>query len=124
MAQAKTGKTALIVDDDPGLCDILRELVGELARVEVCLNWTAARARLAEKRYDLVLLDVYLPDAEILEPLREIRRIDADYPVILMSGNVDRDDNTIDLAMRLGVNRILGKPFDFKGLLEAISEYL
>jgi len=112
----------LIIDDDADLAGLIAcgmESVWTVCRAH---NWTVAQARLRESRFDLILLDVFLPDTGTLDPLRAIREIDLDYPVVLMSGNVDRDDTLVEMAMRLGITRILAKPFRLADLQRHIAE--
>ena len=117
-------KTILVVDDDRDLASILQDALASEYRVVVAGSWATAKAMLTKQHYDLILLDLFLPDAEILEPLRTIRDLDLDYPIIMMSGNVDTQDNIIDRAMRLGVNSIIRKPFDLAGMLERIRQHI
>ena len=106
----------LVIEDDPELPTVIEAALSGQALVIPARNWTDARERLHEETFDLILLDLFLPDVEALEPLEGIREIDPDYPVIVMSGNLDPGDAIVDRLMRLGVNTILAKPFDLEDL--------
>ena len=81
-------RPVLIVEDDralgDGLCLALRDPALELA---LCRTLSAARAALAERAFDLLLLDVNLPDGSGLDLLREIRAAGRALPVILLTAN-------------------------------------
>ena len=124
MAKFEDIPRILVVDDDPELPTVLRAALEEMAEIVIARNWMNARARLEEESFSLIILDLYLPDAVVLEPLERIREIDPDYPVIIMSGHFERDDPVLDRAMRLGVNTIMQKPFDLEKLQEQITAHL
>ncbi len=112
----------LVIDDDPDLGPILAEGLAPRMDVVVAHNWTDARARLRERRFHAVLLDLFLPDAKLMEPLEAIREQDPDYPVILMSGNLDPGDPALDRAMALGVTCLLRKPFTVENLEKRLRD--
>jgi CheY-like chemotaxis protein len=59
---ASAARTALIVDDEPGIGEMLAEMVGKLGyRSEVKASGEAAQAALRERDYDAVLCDLRLP---------------------------------------------------------------
>ena len=62
----------LIVDDELGIRNILSEILVESGyRVATAANANEARAKVAERQYDLVLLDIWMPDTDGLALLRE-----------------------------------------------------
>lgn len=115
----------LIIDDD---ADLRRLLALDLERdfiVTQSGNWLDARRLLTEGGFDLILLDLLLPDVENpLEPLSGIRAVSLDVPVILISGHGDAADDLIDRLMRLGVDTVLRKPFTREDMLAAIAARL
>ena len=87
-------KRILLVDDSAALrgsiCALLAQefpgaMVGEAAAA------SAALALLAEERWDLVLLDLSLPDRGGVETLRELRTLRPDLPVVVMSLHAEAD---------------------------------
>jgi two-component system, NtrC family, response regulator AtoC len=102
----------LIVDDDPTLCGMLRTFLGERG----CDAVLAASADEALERFhadrpDAVLLDIVIPGTmDGLGTLAAIKKIDAEVPVIAMSGQGHA--NTVVQAMRLGACDFVCKPFE------------
>ncbi|NNJ63671.1 MAG: response regulator transcription factor [Dactylosporangium sp.] len=103
----------LIVDDDERLALALR---GALRRrgYEVAHVTTAASA-LASRHYDLVLLDLGLPDADGLDVCRQLRT-SRDIGIIIITGRAKSQDRVLGLAA--GADDYVVKPF---GLLELIA---
>jgi DNA-binding NtrC family response regulator len=105
----------LLVDDDDNLRMIVADrltVIGHRVDEVTCL--AEAVERLERETYQLVLLDVYLPDQEGLEGLRKIRERFSSLPIILMTAH-----GTIDLAveaMKEGAYDFVAKPLDFKHL--------
>jgi DNA-binding NtrC family response regulator len=115
--------TLLIVDDEPTILHAFRRAFrGEV--LEVLTAETAADGlELArERRPDVVVLDVHLPDLNGLEMLRQLRAIDARCPVVFISGRGDADD-AIE-AMKLGAYDYLVKPLELKKVREVVEQAL
>jgi len=110
----------LIVDDDEKLLKVLSATLEK----EGFVVSTAARAeegleRFKEVDFDVVLIDLVLPDMDGIELLKTIRNIDSDFPVIMITGHA-----TIDLAvkaMRMGAFYFIEKPAPTKAILEILK---
>lgn len=112
---------ALVVDDEPGLCAgvarVLRRVKIEapeggepfVFETDAAETGAAARARWAEKPYDLTILDYKLPDASGLDLLREWRERDGDALVIVVTAFASLD--TAVSATKNGAFDFLSKPF-------------
>jgi two-component system nitrogen regulation response regulator GlnG len=92
----------LLIDDDP---DLLRHRVshafpGPTHRVEVARTGAEGLARVAAASPDAILLDLRLPDQSGLDILRQLRRIDARIPVVMVT--VARSSDSAIEAMRHG----------------------
>lgn len=113
----------LIVDDEKNILITLRrafEVAGYQA--EVAGGGRLALEKLRESPYDLVLLDVKMPDIEGLEVLQQLRASGNDVPVLVMSGH-----GTIETAVqatKLGAHDFLEKPISTDKLFLAVENTL
>jgi PAS domain S-box-containing protein len=86
------GARILHVEDDLDLHRVVAAIVGADAVVEQALDLAAARELLARQRFDLVILDLALPDGSGLELLPLLRGVDPPTPVLIFSAHeVDAD---------------------------------
>ncbi|HEX5099564.1 MAG TPA: sigma-54 dependent transcriptional regulator [Polyangiaceae bacterium] len=108
--------TVLVVDDEPSILGTLKKALSlEGYSVDVAGGVAVAEERFAKKAYDVVLLDVALPDGDGLELLGRWRERGEEADVIVMSGH-----GTIDAAVRatkLGALDFLEKPLSTDRLL-------
>jgi two-component system nitrogen regulation response regulator GlnG len=114
----------LLIDDDP---DLLAERVAHLFpapahRVETANSGAAGLERVTAACPDVILLDLRLPDQSGLDILRQLRRIDARIPVVMVT--VVRSADSAIEAMRHGAYDYLLKPLDLQKLDRVISEAL
>ncbi|MDF0751885.1 response regulator [Marinobacter sp. 71-i] len=114
----------LIIEDDRKIAEIQRRFVERLKQVELCgIAHTLADARdqIDVLAPDLILLDVYLPDGNGLELLRELRASDSSSDVILITAA--KEVESLRSALRGGVFDYILKPLVFERLEEAVSRY-
>jgi two-component system CitB family response regulator len=110
----------MIVEDDPRIAEIQRRFVERLDQVELCgIAHTLADAReqIEVLAPDLILLDVYFPDGNGLDLLRELRAADSGSDVILITAA--KEVETLRSALRGGVFDYILKPLVFERLQEA-----
>jgi len=115
----------LVVDDDFMAVSIHREFVEKIAGFEVVGEATTgkeARRLVASLQPDLVLLDIYLPDENGIELMRELRAADA-ARVDVVAITSAKDVDVLRDAMRLGVVHYIVKPFTFKTFRERLESY-
>ena len=110
----------LVVEDEPGIASFVSR---GLQRVGYEVEWVeTGRDALAcatdGSDFDLVLLDLGLPDLDGLEVLAELRVRGVDVPVFILTARGDGDDQVRGLA--LGAEQYLTKPFPFAELLSRI----
>ena len=100
----------LIVEDDKSLREIMhRALTGEGYVVEVAPTYFDACDKIAGYSYDCILLDIMLPDGNGLRLLEQIKALDKDDRVIIISARDSLDDKIEGLD--LGADDYLPKPF-------------
>jgi PAS domain S-box-containing protein len=113
----------LIVDDEETLCYFLKESLEEKGYRTVAVHTAAdGLTQLASQPVDLVLLDLKLPDGEGLDVLQEIRKVDGDLPVIVLTGHAAVDSAV--RAMKLGAYDYLEKPINLAQLSSSVAEAL
>ncbi|MGR3496406.1 response regulator transcription factor [Citreimonas sp.] len=117
-------RNILLVDDDEDLREALAEQLVMTEDFEVfeAENGSAAMTRSREQVYDLIILDVGLPDTDGRELCRLMRKQGVKSPVIMLTGH-DTDADTI-LGLDAGANDYVTKPFKFPVLLARIRAQL
>ncbi|WP_323803848.1 response regulator transcription factor [Sulfitobacter litoralis] len=117
-------KKILLVDDDDDLREALSEqlLLTEDFDVFEAGNGADAKTRAAEALYDLVILDVGLPDIDGRELCRDLRTQGVKSPILMLTGH-DSDADTI-MGLDAGANDYVTKPFKFPVLLARIRAQL
>lgn len=123
--QAMPAKQILIVEDEKPIRDMiafgLRRGGYEVLEAEDCRS---ARARIADRLPDLVLVDWMLPDMSGLELTRSLKRDEAtrELPVILLTARADEEDKVRGLEG--GADDYITKPFSPRELLARIGAVL
>ncbi len=101
----------LLIEDNPAEARLLQELLKQASHT--CFRWTcqsrlqAAIAILNEQSFDVILLDLTLPDSQGLESLTAIARVRPQVPIVVLT-NTDDDDLALE-AMRTGAQDYLFK---------------
>lgn len=105
----------LIVDDEETLCYFLKASLEEKG-YQASTAYTAAEGLdvVTKRQIDLVLLDLILPDGDGLDVLDEIRRVDSNLPVIVLTGHAGIESAV--RAMKLGAYDYLEKPINLEEL--------
>ena len=123
-AKPKPVRKILVVDDEEDIREALKEYLAELGyEVSVAENGKTAYEALLAKDYDLVLLDMFMPEmngAEVLLRLKEAGK--SPSYVVLMTGYAGEDTATIEALKQEGIiKKVLRKPFSFKDLEDVIK---
>lgn len=114
----------LVVDDEPDIRTLVQEILeDEDYTVTVAADGVAARHALRDRRPDLMLLDIWMPDRDGISLLKEWAQNDSlPCPVIMMSGH-----GTVETAVeatRLGAYDFLEKPLSMAKLLLTVTHAL
>ncbi len=113
----------VIVDDDPGLRELLTEfLVENGLGVEAVANGTALRARLVQRPCDLVILDMMMPGEDGLSVLRGLTHT-ADPPGIIMLSALGSEVDRV-VALEMGADDYVTKPSTPREILARIRSVL
>lgn len=116
----------LVLDDNEAYRNLITEVL-TLAGFDVCAisNGRRVPALLRERRFDLIITDIVMPERDGLETLTELRYSHPRLPVIAISGDVPLNtDLYLTLAKKLGATRVLAKPFKMDELVAAVREVL
>ncbi len=112
-------KKILVVDDDTELCELLQEYFNT---EELCSEFVhdgiSAINNIKNNNYNLVILDVMLPEMNGLDVLKEIRK-DSKIPVIMLTAKGDEIDRV--LGLELGADDYIPKPFSPRELVARIK---
>jgi two-component system, NtrC family, nitrogen regulation response regulator NtrX len=114
----------LVVDDEPDIRRLLREILeDEKYEVASAENAAAARAEFKQRRPDLVLLDIWMPDGDGITLLKEwFKDGTPEFPVIMISGH-GTVETAVD-ALRLGAYDFIEKPLSTAKLLITVEHAL
>jgi DNA-binding response OmpR family regulator len=111
--------TVLLVEDEELVALFVQLSLEDFGfTVEFCARAADAIAALEERRFDLAILDVGLPDMRGDELARRARALHADLPIILASGM--RLDEVASSMEADPLVQFLGKPFDVGELLRVV----
>ena len=118
-------KRLLLIDDDRELCSLLREyLSAEDLDCTIAATGTEGLRMAAEQSWDMVILDVMLPEKNGFEVLSALRAsaATARLPVLMLTARGDDVDRVVGLEM--GADDYLPKPFNTRELLARIRAVL
>ncbi len=108
----------LIIDDDIELCELLSEFLGLEKFSITCIHGGLQGLKCAQDQaFDLIILDVMLPEMNGLEVLKNLRATSS-TPVIMLSARGDEVDRI--LGLELGADDYLAKPFSPRELVARI----
>jgi DNA-binding response OmpR family regulator len=113
----------LLVDDEDTIRTLVKhELQAHGYDVDEAENGPTALEKLSASPFDLVVLDIRMPDMDGLEVLRNIRENNLVPKVVMLTG-VDELKIARD-SLQFGANDFMTKPFEFKHLLTCINRVL
>ena len=113
----------LIVDDDAAVLTLLSKVIRSNGLAAECAD-SAEKAleMLAERSYDLILMDIQMPVMDGYEATRAIRALEnpelAEIPILAMTANAFRED--VQAAEQAGMQGHIAKPIDLKLVIKEI----
>jgi len=119
----QTGKTVLIVEDEPNILEALRFILSRDGwTVETHSEGSDAFEKVTSINPDLLILDVMLPDRsgyEILADVRKVAPID-DLPVLMLTARGQTKDR--EMASAAGASHFMTKPFSNAEVLAVVRQ--
>ncbi len=115
----------LIVEDDPMVAMINEKYVqkhSQFAVAGICRDGRAALDFLAVHQVDLLIMDVFMPQMDGFETLRQIRKQKISVDVIMVTAANERE--SLEEALHLGIVDYLIKPFTFDRFRMALDKYI
>ena len=117
-----TASKVLVIDDELGPRESLRILLKNEFQVFLADSVAKGLKILQEQHPDVILLDIRMPDMNGIDGLSEIRKLDSEVSVLMLTGFGALE--TAQEAIRRGANDYLRKPFDTKEIVEVIRRHV
>ncbi|MCC6865441.1 MAG: sigma-54-dependent Fis family transcriptional regulator [Ignavibacteria bacterium] len=115
--------TILLIEDDKAIVDVLKMILEHDGfRIEKAFNGPTGIEKFKEVNPDIVLLDIRMPKMDGIEVLQELRKIDKDSIIIMISGHGNIE--TAVQTTKLGAYDFISKPFDVERLKLTINNGL
>jgi CheY-like chemotaxis protein len=115
----------LLIDDEKPFRNVLKQVLSKAGYdVVEAANGAEGINRFYDKRADMIITDVIMPEKEGIETIIELKKVYPEVKLIVMSGGGwYGTDIDFDMAKKLGA-RTLDKPFALRELLDAVAELL
>jgi excisionase family DNA binding protein len=119
----KEAVNILVVDDDEEICSLFKDALEEPKfKITTTKDSFEGLKLIKNQDYDVVFLDLKMPDMDGAEVFRRIKEVKPDLPVTIITGYPDSDLMTKALAY--GPLGVMNKPFSSSDILVAINTYL
>jgi len=111
----------LVVDDEPGVCDAIKKVFTYIG-FTVFIATTANKAieLMKKEKPKIIFLDILMPDGNGLDLLKQIKRIDNNTVVLIVTGKKDKE--TREKALQLGADEFIGKPCSVRYLRDVVAQ--
>lgn len=120
---AKRSARILAVDDDRTMLNLIREVLSkEKFHITTAGGGKEGMKVLDRSRFDLILLDIDMPDVSGFDVLRHIRSRSSDVKVVMVTGLNDLENGV--RAMESGANGYITKPFNVKDFVSEVRRVL
>lgn len=113
-----TKKNILLVEDDPALRMVMREVLKDEFTIDEADNGADGINKGTAATNDLIILDYHLPKKDGLQVIEAIKRANPKVPVIVMTGYLNPQSEA--RFNELGASKIFPKPFNYRNLLETV----
>jgi len=116
----------LIIDDDVKFLKMFRQMLERAGHTVIdAPNGEIGAKRFREDRTELIIIDIFMPEKEGLETIRELKQ---EFPMVriiaISGGGRNGELSYLKAAEELGADRSFTKPFERQEMLEAIQELI
>jgi len=117
------GARILIVDDDPDICLMLSALMEKAGLTHLLAHdGETALQMVGREKPDVLLVDIKMPGMDGLEVLKQVKEVDSDLPVVLITAYADIPASVA--AIKAGAYDYLPKPFEHRQVLQVVRHAL
>lgn len=121
--KAKSGALLAIVDDDPGICKSMKNVLEKKGySVTTCATGEEAISLARMRPQDIIFIDMKLPILNGLEVFSEIKKINPKAVAVIMTAYRQEMDELVKQALKKGAYACLYKPFDMDEVIKIIDE--
>jgi CheY-like chemotaxis protein len=122
----------LVIDDEEDVRRVVEVMLKNAGHDAVqAVDGNDALRQFRRQHFELVICDVFMPDKEGIETLKELRELDPTVPIIMMSGEAPTayfwgatHRDYLAMAKALGATRTIEKPFKYSQLIRLVQECL
>jgi DNA-binding NtrC family response regulator len=115
------GIRVLLVDDEEEFTSLLSERMKTRGfDVDVTNSGIKALERVDEKVYDAIILDLYMPEMDGIETLKQLLKKNPDLQIIFLTGHATLEKGLE--AVKLGAREFMEKPVDMDKLIEKVND--
>ena len=113
----------MVVEDEPSMRELLRDMLYQAGatRVRESADAASARAAFAADSYQIIMLDLGLPDGDGHELMAEFKQTNPNQHIVLVTA--DDSIESIQKAISAGANGYVVKPYSQEKILDVINNY-
>ncbi len=117
--------SVLVIDDEPQMRSMIRRILSAAQYIVTeAQDGRDGLECLVKCQPSIVITDIYMPNMEGIETIREIRRRDPATKIVVMSGGGSSGDMYLKAAQAFGADVVLQKPFRAEELLTVVSRLI
>lgn len=118
-------KSVLIVDDERIVLDVLQRILSRLGyNTTISNSGDDAIKQFQGNHFDLVLLDVLMPEKNGFEIAKEFKKINPDQKIVMVTGLGEDAVETQANSEKVGIHTVLSKPFSFEKVKTILNKLL